>query len=442
MVIVFSPLIARQFLPALLFFAALFAILGLVFFIRYPGIGFPLLIPTSLLVPFALSTGTQTRINSLMLLTILLFAAWLADMLIIKRQFALLPSASVYAALAFSLATLISFGFGQLPWYPTKAASLFAQIGQVLIMLMSAAAFILAAHKLEKPLWLKMMVYAFIIIGGIYSVGFFVPPLRHYVNRIFQRAVLDSLFWTWLIVLSFSQAWSNKSLSVFWRVIFFGIALSGLYNVLITKQAWVSGWLPAAAALFVVLLLTKPRLAVLGVFAFILLLIIRFQILQSYLLVGDNEYSILSRVEAWKIMFQIIQKNPLFGVGPANYYFYTPFYNILGYSVSFNFHNNYIDLLAQTGIAGTITFLWWAFEIAKSGLSLLKTKLDAFEHSFTIAALGGLAGTLVAAFLGDWAIPFIYNIGMEGFRSSGLGWVFLGSMVFLQFYKKREVREE
>ncbi len=435
LVILLAPLIAREFLPAILVVGGFVGIIALIFFVKQPGIGFTLLVVSSLLIPFSISTGTQTKINAAILVLLLLISAWLVKMVIIDRHFELLPSRSIYAAIAFMAVTLLSFGFGQLPWYPAKPASIFAQLGQVLIMLISAGAFIVAAHRMENQKWLKLMVFSFILLGGVYVIGFAIPPLRHYVNRIFQRAVIDSLFWTWLIALSFSQFWSNKALKPVWRALFLIIAFAAIFTVAVTKQSWVSGWLPAFIALFVILFLTRPRIAILSVFVFILVLIVRYQIIQSYLYVGDNEYSMLTRLEAWKILFQIIQKNPVFGLGPANYYFYTPFYKILGYSVSFNSHNNYIDLLAQTGILGLGAFFWWTFEIGKTGIQLLRKSLDEFEYSFVIAALGGLAGTMAAAFLGDWVLPFIYNVGMEGVRSSAIGWVFLGSLIFIHYQK-------
>jgi len=51
-------------------------------------------------------------------------------------------------------------------------------------------------------------------------------------------------------------------------------------------------------------------------------------------------------------------KLTLLGVGPANYYHYTLINPIIGWYVKFNSHNNYLDLLAQTGILGLACFLW------------------------------------------------------------------------------------
>ena len=47
-------------------------------------------------------------------------------------------------------------------------------------------------------------------------------------------------------------------------------------------------------------------------------------------------------------------------------------------------------------------------------------------------AFGGLIGTLVAGTLGDWVLPFFYNVGMNGFRSSILTWIFLGGLVIIE----------
>jgi hypothetical protein len=46
-----------------------------------------------------------------------------------------------------------------------------------------------------------------------------------------------------------------------------------------------------------------------------------------------------------------------------------------------------------------------------------------------IAAIGGLAGTAFAGLLGDWVIPFVYNVGLNGYRMSVFAWVFLGGLL-------------
>jgi hypothetical protein len=48
-----------------------------------------------------------------------------------------------------------------------------------------------------------------------------------------------------------------------------------------------------------------------------------------------------------------------------------------------------------------------------------------------IGALGGLVGTVVSGMLGDWFLPFVYNVGLEGMRASMFIWIFLGGLVAL-----------
>ena len=129
---------------------------------------------------------------------------------------------------------------------------------------------------------------------------------------------------------------------------------------------------------------------------------------------------------------EIVGVNPLLGLGPANYRFYTPLFPIMGYYVEFNSHNNYIDMLAQIGIMGLITFLWFAWTVFRLGWGLLKQNLDNFSQAYVAGALGGLVGMLVAGMLGDWVLPFVYNVGMRGFRASVLGWIFLGGLVVIE----------
>ena len=49
---------------------------------------------------------------------------------------------------------------------------------------------------------------------------------------------------------------------------------------------------------------------------------------------------------------------------------------------------------------------------------------------------------LVAGMLGDWVIPFVYNVGLKGFRASVLGWIFLGGLVALQHIKSSQQNDE
>jgi O-antigen ligase len=147
--------------------------------------------------------------------------------------------------------------------------------------------------------------------------------------------------------------------------------------------------------------------------------------------VATDEYSVVTRLEAWKIVLQLSGVSSLFGTGFANYYWYTPLVPINGWQVNFNSHSQYVDIFAQTGLVGLICYLWLFWEIFRISWPLRHTAPEGFEKAYVYGAIGGLAGTLVAGFLADWVLPFVYNIGMSGMRSSILSWLFLGGLIVI-----------
>jgi O-antigen ligase len=118
-------------------------------------------------------------------------------------------------------------------------------------------------------------------------------------------------------------------------------------------------------------------------------------------------------------------------LGFANYYWYTPLFPIRGYAVSFNSHNNYVDIVAQTGIVGLACFLLFLWELGRLAWRLRERAPAGFTQAYVCGAFGGLAGMVVVGLLGDWVLPFFYNIGLNGFRSSMLGWLFLGGLIVI-----------
>jgi O-antigen ligase len=147
---------------------------------------------------------------------------------------------------------------------------------------------------------------------------------------------------------------------------------------------------------------------------------------------ASDTYSISTRADAWMIMVQIIKASPLWGLGFANYYWYTPLFPIRGYAVSFNSHNNYLDIVAQTGLVGLFCFLLFFGYMGWLAWRLRYQVSSGFARAYVYGTLGGLAAMSVTAMLGDWVLPFFYNVGLSGFRSSVLGWLFLGGLVSLQ----------
>ena len=375
---------------------AILGIAGSVIMIKWRVLGLMALPVVSLMVPLAIGTGSKTGINATVLFLGFLLGLWVLDMIASKRQIRLSPYRPVIASLVFGVVAVVAFGFGQLPWFFTKPATLTAQFGGLLIFLMSIGAFLLMAHQIQTINELEWLTWVFLGLGFVFFVFRLFPSTYWIMAKIFVRqAVLGATFYTWLIAIAASQALFNTKLNRNWRVVL-GVLVLMIFYVTLKgdDRFWVSGWLPPLIALVIVLLLGKPQWGMVAVVLGGLVLAFNSSQITGVFNEGDNTYSTITRLEAWKIMLEIIKVNPIFGLGMANYYFYTPLFPILGYKINFNSHNNYIDIVAQTGLVGLLCFLWLFGELWFLGWRMRNQVPEGFPRAYVIGALGGLVGTL------------------------------------------------
>ena len=392
-------------------------------FLRWPPLG---LIVTSLAGMFVPFTG-PSGLNVTMILVALLLGLWLLDLLVHRPQVRLVPSRTVRPLLYFLLVAAISFAVGQLPWFSfAPHAPLGAQLGGLSIVVLSAATFLLMANQMRDLIWLKAITWTFLAFGVLAFFARSVLPELGLPTRTLIQPV-GGVYYIWVVSLAFSQAAFNRDLRLGWRLALAGFVALTLYNLLFLRFANKSGWIPAVVCLAAIIGFRSWRAW--------LVLIPLTVIMTWYLTTGvvsSEEYSYSTRLDAWSIMAQIIRISPVWGLGFANYYWYTPLFPIRGYAVSFNSHNNYVDIVAQTGVIGLICFLLFLWQVGRLAWRLRDQVPAGFAQAYVYGALGGLMGTVVIGMLGDWVLPFFYNIGLSGFRSSILGWLFLGGLVSLQ----------
>ena len=401
--------------------------------LQWPPLGLGALIVAAPLVPFALGTGTETGVNVAIMLVALLIGLWVLDMVVRRRQVQLNRSRTILPLLALSVVALLSFLAGNLTWSPfARTASLAAQLGGLAVYLLSAGVFLLVAHQVRSLRWLERLTWLFLAIGSLFVVLQLVPGLRRLAARLFEPGATGSMFRTWLVALAFGQAAFNRGLRPRWRLALGMVAAGTLYTGFTATRAWASSWLPPLVALLVALWAGAPRLGLLATLVAVAVVALNVQDFVDVIMVGDQEWSLLTRLEGWRITAEIVKASPVLGLGPANYYHYTPLYPIMGYYVRFSSHNQYVDLVAQTGLLGLGCFLWFAWEAGRLGWRLRARAPDGFARAYTIGAFAGLMGTLATGMLGDWILPFVYNVGLAGFRASVLGWLFLGGLGALE----------
>jgi O-antigen ligase len=399
--------------------------------LRRPVLGVVAIIPAALLVRYGLGTGTGTALNVAFLMVPGLLGIWLVRQML-NGSVSLRPARMNAPLVGLVLTATISLISGYLPWVVfAQQAPIRAQVGALGVFAVSAGAYFLAANVIEEERWLKYMTAGFLAAGSAYVASLMVPGLG-FLYGYFQFGANGSMFFTWLVALALGQAQFNSNLKSWQRLLLGGVAAATVLLLFTGEfRSWASGWVPAVCAVGVLVFLRWPWLGTVVAAAALIGTAVYWGPIQSFLLEG-NQYSLLTRSAAIDIVLEIIRANPLLGVGPANYYYYTPLYAILGWYVRFNSHNQYVDLVAQTGLLGLFFFGWFAVAAVVTGWKLRARRLSGFATGYVSACLAGIAGMIVAGALGDWFLPFVYNIGIAGFRSSVLPWLFVGGLVAIE----------
>ena len=367
-------------------------------------------------------------INASVVGVLLVICIWLLKVFIEKRQLSPVISRTIRPVSYFLISAVLSFIFGQLPWYVfAKQAPIDAQVGGLMIFLLSGAMFLAIPYVITDLKKLRRFTWLFLGLGGIYILGRAAGITL--IDQIFQNGfIANSMFWTWMVALAFGQVLLNKELKPFWRLVLIGLLAVTAYVAYFINGDWKSGYIPALAAIAAIIGIRFPKLALLASPIAVIALI--FVANQS---IASEAYSWGTRLDAWTIVLDIAKVSPILGMGFGNYSFYTVIFPIRGYyNIRFNSHSQFVDLIAQTGIVGLIIFLWVILEVTWLGWTIKDKTNDGFSRGYVYGVMGGVAGSIVASFLVDWILPYIYNIGFNGFRASILPWIFFGGLVSVE----------
>ena len=401
--------------------------------------GLFLLAPVSILVPVAIGTGTSVPLNLALLFSLFLFFVWLARMLFIQREVRLVPSRLNRPVILFILAATVSLLIGNFPVLikAPSQASLPAQFGGYLMFVLSLGMLLLVANNLTELRWLKAITYFFLGFGAVYTVLGINFGLTVIASAYFQNGVSTSIFWIFLAVISFGQGLFNREWPLAWRVAAIGVTLASIYLGWRGRE-WLAGWIPPLIGIYVLIWLRSWKLGLLVTIAGAVFLIPEYPRLFAEINTDTQQWSTYTRWLTWSMMAEIVKASPIFGVGFANPYHYSILFSYGGYFVNLNSHNNYWDIATQTGLLGLVLFIWIVVELALLGWRLRKRVNDGFSQAYVNSVLAGFVAMLASGMMADWFLPFLYNIGLPGFRTSIIAWLFLGGLLSLEVMTRRE----
>ncbi len=424
--------------PSPYFLAGLVALLALIFLMNRPDLGMAALVCTAFLIPFEVAVSASVTINPVFPALGVLALLWLLRSAHNKRLLIVSSRPMVPLVLLTGMAT-VSWIYGNAVWdvtVPKASNLLFIQLAQWTIFALSAVAFILMAQQSIKTL--RWTVAAFIVLGTIGLVARYGGPFSGLVSLVLTTAPFSNgTFFVWMAALSAGQALFNQDLGRPWRFALGTLAIAVPILGFWQNTDWASSWLPPLLALLVLALMRFRRAGPLLVLLALLIVILSSGALgQIYDWQTERDVSVAGREVLWDMVVKLGLRQPILGLGLTTYHQYARFTPLfLGsaswYEPNVNAHNVYIDVFAQMGVIGLALLLWALASIGSLGLRLRRQLSGDFRAGYVASALAGLVAMAVASALVDWLIPFVYNVGLSGFRFSIFSWVFFGGLVII-----------
>jgi O-antigen ligase len=401
-----------------------FLLIGFKFLLAHFEYSPVVLLVTAAFIPLKLPTGTGTPLVASLILAIGLVALWILRRMLVEKRLALKPSPANVPALGFMLVTLVSLVWSNLlmdPSVTVPATFIFVQLGAASVMVVSPAITLLAGNVMTGDRQLKVMVGVLLSIGVIGLVENFLD--------VDLFTVIGGLTSSWVIALSFGLALFNHHIKRPWKLALF--ALVGLWFLwnLVLNINWYAGWVPALIAVGVISFFHSKRLFVAFLVVCVAYFLINYTpIMQNVVFKQSNDGD--TRLAAWTINWTVTSQHLLLGTGPAGYaVYYTTFFPNQAMAT----HNNYLDILAETGLVGTFFYVWLFASLVWQGLKVVRRLRghQDFKEALAVSAFAGLIGCIVIMAFGDWMLPFAYTQTIAGFNYTIYSWLFIGALLAL-----------
>ncbi len=403
-------------------------------------LGFAAMLLAAVFVRFRLPTGTASEIVISLIACGGMLVLWIARMLAEEKRLSLKPTPTNVPLLAFMATVFISLIWSRAyqDVFVHNIGSPFVSVASAVVMVLLPAVFLMTVNLLGNTRWLRALAWLYLCAGAVsllvtLMLDLGIGPTQTIRRLVFQNGLLwvntHGLYATWYVALALAFVLFDRHLHWTMKAALLAYVAGWVYVGFFRRMAWLSGWVPVFVVVGVLAFLRSKWLA---------------PVLICVMVIGaggyywrtefqlESERSGVTRLAAYEVNWRVTGQHLLFGTGPAGYAsYYMSYFPTEGMAS----HSNYIDVAAQTGIVGTLFFLWFFAAQAWGSYTIrraLKGRGD-FAEGLAAAVLAGTAGCGVAMALGDWLLPFAYTQGIVGFDSAVINWFFMGTVWALRF---------
>jgi O-antigen ligase len=373
-----------------------------------------------------LGTGTGTRVTFTFMGLYAIMGLWLVKSLVFERQLRFRPSLITIPALLFVATVIVSMIwstlFADMRVDDILRDKLMVRVMTGMVIIISPIAALLFANLIKGKNQLVVIAGWFIITGLIFGV------LRVATGRVPAPLNAAGQFPVWVTAFALGQALFNTGLKPIYRI---GCVVAAGVWAFVTMGlgiSWLSGWMPLAGVIAGMIFFYSRRLFAVGIVGIVILLALNFDSVQRILAAEEGE-SGGTRSSAYELAFDLSSNHLFLGTGPAGYHFYYISYGTYGPTVGgVNLsHNNYIDILMQTGVVGFT--LWMAFWVAQGIMTWRLLRLpthDLFLRGMKFTCVCAYPSVLLVGMLGDWLTPFPYTQTLSGIDWTIWAWMITG----------------
>lgn len=385
---------------------------------------FVLLLPVAALaIPFELPSGTGSKLPVVLLLAMMLTGIWGASMYV--RGWRLASSPINRPLLVFTGVMVLAFIWGRL-WRDPGLIDwnnrfIVVQIASLATYIVSVSVALLIGNFVTTVRQLKFIVAVFIVCG-------FLMVLAQFFNIPQNMLTMRGLWSLWLVAPLYSILIAQPGIRFYWRVLIVLMLILTFYEVMVVDSLWLSGWIPALAAIFPITFFRSRRLFLVIALVSVIAGIAGQGFLKK---VSDDNAAEggLQRITMWEQNFTIIRDHWLLGTGPAGY---ASYYRTYYFYTARSTHNNIFDIVAQFGIVGILVWSWMVFVSVREGWALGNRAPPGFLRTLAYATTGGWLAANASMMLGDWLLPFAYNQTITGYKWTVFSWIFLGTLISIR----------
>lgn len=286
---------------------------------------------------------------------------------------------------------------------------------------------------------LTTMLFSMVVVGidGIFQYVKGVDFLRHYPilsnNRIQGPFSNPNGLAGWLLVmfpLSLSFAYStdeyiiNSSIRYSWlknSIKPLAYLLSGLLLVCLALTYARGAWVAALLSLVFLGIFCNKKMITAKV-ASMLVLIFYIESHINSRTYSTAKSSMVIRLDLWREALAIIRDFPLVGSGLNTYALMAKTYKA-SENTGFYPHNSYLQMAAEIGILGLLSFIWIIVSLFRVSVSNINKSLNKFYKYILLGLLTGLLGLLAHSFV---------DVDFYALQLASLMWLIMGLIIAVQ----------